>query len=489
MDNEIFNKEFDDFLKKRYENHTIEPDRALWEKINARLYHKKFDKSFRKVRQLIVAITSLALILVATFIYFELKTEKYQPETKPISETTKTTVAPNELLVPKQNNNTQEKNSDTLDKVSVFTSDRTSLESNERKTKKIESTVRLKKESNRLPPLLKQAPDSIKISNYKYGIFKRNAVDNKMYPDRLSIIIPKPFLSDLSIILNPGINESLILRRNVAKEFSRVSQKQAKENPKIPGPYQSFSQSTGSDIKRSKLRHLPFFIQGFVSPEISYRALVVNTQYSIPDYGKTYFNKKEKADFTFSAGVSGGIGITEKIVLQSGAFYSRYSIKFKTEAIYLLNTGGDGNLIYTSSGPVNLTLISSDSLSKESLIKSYLNFSYLSIPLTTEIHFLNNYFINIGLNFNMLIGQNLNWKAENYDGNFSDAISNPIDGLAASSISMIVGLGAEKPLTHNLSIIVNPSLKLHLSSMNNRAPVKSYPYAWGLNFGLRYYFN
>jgi hypothetical protein len=54
---------------------------------------------------------------------------------------------------------------------------------------------------------------------------------------------------------------------------------------------------------------------------------------------------------------------------------------------------------------------------------------------------------------------------------------------------MIVGFGTEKPIAHNLSMIFNPSLRIYLSSINNTAPVKSYPYFWSLNAGLRYYFN
>lgn len=237
------------------------------------------------------------------------------------------------------------------------------------------------------------------------------------------------------------------------------------------------------------MRRFPFFIEGFVSPEISYRALTANPQYSVPEYGTTYFNRKEKADFTFSTGISGGFGISRNIVLCSGIFYSKYSLKFKTEAIHLLNTGSVWNFIYTSSGPVNLMLLSSDSLTDESFIKSSLNFLYLNIPLIAELHFKNNYFLDAGVNFNMLVGQNMNWEAENYDGDFSNTFGDSIDGLEKGSISIIIGLGTIKTINHNLSLIINPSLRICLSSINNSAPVKSYPYSWGLNAGLRYYFN
>jgi hypothetical protein len=274
-----------------------------------------------------------------------------------------------------------------------------------------------------------------------------------------------------------------------SNEITQVSDKSGHGDIKLPplNPYLAQSEAqrkTSSDVKR-----FPFFIEGFVSPEISYRALATNAQYSIPDYDKTYFNKKEKADFTFSAGVLGGFNITENIILKTGAFYSRYSLKFKTEAIYVLKSGVDSYLIYTSSGQVNVNFKSSDSISKESFINSSINFSYLNIPLIAELHFRNNYFLDLGLNFNMLVGQNMNWQAENFNGNFSNAIGDTIDGLETVNICMIAGFGIDKPLTSKLSLIINPTLKIYLTSINKVAPVKSFPYYLGLNIGLRYYFN
>jgi hypothetical protein len=501
MDDDGINKDFDDFLKKHYENHIIKPERALWEGINSRLNQEKIDIGLRKVRYLKVFVFSLAAIFVGTIITFFISLTEIDKTVSP-SDTTN-----NNLLYV---NNSQVIKTDSIINASGLISNQTGSVSGEIKIKKNKLTYNKIRESKEM--LSTQKQDSELVNNFYYNntISKRELAVNKIKEDitikSSSFVSNSDSLKNLSFALMTfGIRDSSTMGINIAKALEKISipiyidtgltgimqlsQNSDQCDLKLSGLTQNLTQSGESRASKSGGKRLPFFIEGFVSPEISYRALAVNTQYSVPDYGKTYFNKKEKPDFTFAAGVSGGSGITDNIILRSGIFYSRYSLKFKTEAIYLLNTSPDGNLVYTSSGPVNLQLISSDSLSNESLLKSSLNFSYLNIPLIIELHFWNNYFINLGLNFNLLVGQNMNWQAENYDGNFSNATSKPIRGLKSNSISMILGLGTEKPVSHNLSIIVNPTLKVNLSSINNKAPVKSYPYSWGLNAGLRYYFN
>jgi hypothetical protein len=244
-----------------------------------------------------------------------------------------------------------------------------------------------------------------------------------------------------------------------------------------------------SDFPGKQRRPKHFFIEGFLSPEFSYRALTSNPAYSVPDYNIAYFNKTESPDISFSAGISGGLQVSEKLMLKTGTFYSRYSYRLKTEAFYITKASTGGDFIYTSSGPVNLSLISSDSVSNESIIKSSIDISYINIPLTAEVRFRYNIFLALGLNLNLLAWQNMNWQAEDYDGNFSETTADPIDGLEFGNISISLGLGKEKHITRQLSLLINPSLRINLTSLSNTSPVKSFPYSWGLNAGLRYYFD
>ena len=89
----------------------------------------------------------------------------------------------------------------------------------------------------------------------------------------------------------------------------------------------------------------------------------------------------------------------------------------------------------------------------------------------------------------MLAWQNMNWQAEDYNGNFTETTADPINGLKFGGISIAVGLGKEKYIARQLSLTIIPSLRINLTSLNYTSPVKSYPYSWGLNAGLRYYFD
>ena len=499
MDDDRINKEFDDFLKKRYENHTIEPERALWDGINSRLYQKKTDFNLRKVRHLKVAVASLAMVLISTFIYFEIKTKNHQPEYQSVNQIEKTIIPPEKLkekpLDIAQNNNystSQKHASDSVRKSDYYNVNKIGNNVGDKKITDISSTAS--------KPDLK----SDSLENYSSAITSLSIMDsseivtdNIIPPEKIDVTkyyeqgllkLYKPNSVVSPIIAIPVLDKSADLQKPVTIDITQSSQKPVQGDLKLQAINQNLYGEGGSGTTKSGLKRFPFFIEGFVAPEISYRALVTNSQYSVPDYGKPYFNKTEKADLTFSAGISGGFGITDNIILKSGVFYSRYSYKFKTEAIHLVNNGTVGSYIYTSSGQVILSFISSDSISNESLIKSSMNYSYLNIPLVAELHFKNNYFMNIGLNFNMLVAQNMNWQVEDYNGDFTDATADPIDGLETGTISMIIGFGTEKPLAKRLSLILNPSLKICLTTINNTAPVKSYPYSLGLSAGLRYYF-
>lgn len=541
MDEDRINKEFDDFLKNRYEDHTIEPDKVLWEGINSRLYQKKIDIGLSKVRYLKVAVFSLAAIFAGTIIYFGIITLNDHPKNQSINKIAKR-IQPsdteNDSLLPVINTN-GEKPDSIIDASTLISnqnnavSDGIKIKKNKLTGNKIHENIVISAAQNIDTASINKVSYANTISKKEFtfnnineninitssmvlsnsdslnkkffdlktvgirdsstiGVNKVKGIEKIKPPKYIepgSLKFLKPIIADLQLAIRPNIDKSDHLHIVTATEITQLSQRSDQDDLKLAGLNQNITLSGESGTSRSVSIRSPFFIEGFVSPEISYRALVTNTQYSVPDYGKTYFNKKEKPDFTFSTGVSGGFFISDNIIFRSGIFYSRYSLKFKTEALHLLNTGPDGNLVYTSSGIVNLKLISSDSISNESLLKSSLNFSYLNIPFVAEFHFTNNYFINLGLNLNMLVGQNMNWQAENYDGNFSNANADPIDGLEHGTISMIIGFGTEKHLARKLSMILNPSLKICLSSINNTAPVKSYPYVWGMNAGLRYYFN
>jgi len=462
-------KEFDDLLRKRYEDHTIEPEESLWEGINMRLYQKKIDRNIHKIRQLKIAISAVAAILTGVIVYSLIGSKENRHEIQMISELpvkqATAEKAEGDLLKLNDNNKLNVELSADLNKTA---NDNLNPVSNQKITEAINET------SASFTQFINPVPDS----SY-----------SRVFSLTTSEFHDTSLIKSNDIKLVTDINNSTENKSTVLKIIRKVPEKSNQAELILPETDRGVDKSEQSATSGNGKKQTRLFIEGSVSPEISYRVLLANTRYSIPDYGKTYFNKTENPDLTFSTGVSGGIRITDKLILKAGAYYSRYSYKLKTEAFNLIYTGSDGYLAYTSSGPVNITLISSDSISKESFIKSSISFSFVNIPVMAELHLGNNYFLNLGLNLNMLSGQNMNWKSEDYDGNFSETAADPIDGLEFGSLSMNAGIGKEKYITRQLSILVNPSVRINLTALNTTAPVKSYPYSWGLNAGLRYYFD
>ncbi len=499
MEADRTDKEFDKVFRKRYESHSIVPDRSLWEGINTRLYQKKIDGNFHKVRQLKIAISAVAAILTGVIVYSLTKPSDNKPEIPIISEVPKTQSSSKngaeQIQKLKQNNLINEDQS---------------LDSQEGSDSNIfaDSVIgRLEVYKENLAindPSIRQVLDSIsKNSVVKEPSEFQNsqASNNKDLQPVVDSILPEYFQPDnlkinehLATVLpgsirsatNTSVEDTMLIVVNAIKPATKISTQYEIIMPDVDPDLDQLSELALSGKQR---RSTHFFIEGFVSPEISYRALFTNSNYSVPDYNIAYFNKTESPDITFSAGILGGFQITDRLILRTGAFLSRYSFKFKTEAFYLSNTSSGGNFVYTSSGPVNISLFSSDSISNESLIKSSIDFSYINIPISAELRFRYNYFLTLGLNFNMLAWQNMNWQAEDYNGDFTETTADPIDGLEFGGLSMNLGLGKEIYIARQLSLIINPSLRINLTAQNKTSPVKSYPYSWGLNAGLRYYFD
>ena len=60
------NNHFDNFFRDRYKEHTIAPEKELWENINSRMNQKKLIISIRKIQRLKIAVTVFAFVLIGT---------------------------------------------------------------------------------------------------------------------------------------------------------------------------------------------------------------------------------------------------------------------------------------------------------------------------------------------------------------------------------------------------------------------------------------
>ena len=184
MDDDRINKDFDDFLKKRYENHTIEPERALWDGINSRLYQKKIDTGLRKVRYLKVSVFSLTAILAGTIIYFGIITRNDHPENKFVNKIAKTiqpsdTKNDNLLSV----NNKQGEKADSMINASALISNNNGSVSSEIKMQKNKLTENKIRENIEISSAQKQDTASINKVRYAKTTSERELMVNKINED------------------------------------------------------------------------------------------------------------------------------------------------------------------------------------------------------------------------------------------------------------------------------------------------------------------
>lgn len=222
MNNSIIDKDFDESLKKRYENHAIEPDKALWEGINARLYQKKFNRSNSKVRNLKATIALLAMLLVVIFIYYQTKTQKYQPGIRPVSEIAKITVSfdkSNENLpTVKQDNNTHREKTDSDNNIQGLVSNSSITAFSENATKKIKFT------DNQITENKELQSEQEEVSAF----YEKNEITKGTEPDSYKFI--KPVDSILPYIIRPDIEKSDILQIEDIMQISQVYKNQDKSN-------------------------------------------------------------------------------------------------------------------------------------------------------------------------------------------------------------------------------------------------------------------
>ncbi len=147
----------------------------------------------------------------------------------------------------------------------------------------------------------------------------------------------------------------------------------------------------------------------------------------------------------------------------------------------------DYNWLYTSAGRMDFRSNVVDTTLQEALLHSKMRFSYISIPFGVEYDITPFLFINAGMDVSFLVHKGLQMQAEDFTGDF-EFQNEDIQKLYPWQINLTVGLGFQQLITKNMSIIINPAIRYALSTLNNQAPVKAYPYAIGLQTGFRYKF-
>lgn len=490
MNKNINDSRFDAMIRAKYENHKMPPDDRMWDRINASMSGGNNFQWYRQIMFLKIAVVLLAFTWIGTVVYYEFWfTGQKQQNISSFTED-----KPGKVESHAQENTTSERSENSphtifradtermndllsidhkKDEYIVLQSD-ANIVNEEQYSGKSTQHQHIKKATNQLADLVTvDGATSPRIEKFKYSGFRDKSANPKNKVEKIHCKIPNP------VILHTNIS----LRQNQLKMHPPYG-----TGTSIPDTYASSQPVAESLLSKNKhyfsKDRLSFTL--YLSPAYSYRSVIDNPTFSIPAYGKAYFNNRDQGNITYAAGAIFSYKLFPKIRITPGFSYLNYSYNFKTQA---------GNIqydqtyswLYTSAGILNFKAFLADSALQSALLNSRIGFTYLSIPVSAEYDLTSSVFMKIGVDMSFLIGKNLQLQAVDYTGNFDFQMEN-IQHLRHYNLNMIVGLGLRQGLNKNMSIIVNPSLRISLTALNTQSPVKAYPYTLGLNAGLRYYF-
>lgn len=238
--------------------------------------------------------------------------------------------------------------------------------------------------------------------------------------------------------------------------------------------------------KKQKLRRYvlhPWSLEAFIMPEFSSRFVTPNPNYTQGVYTPSYFNSREHYTFNYSYGLLVDYRFRHWGSIEAGVSYYIYGVDFSTKGSYLIKTGDNSGIVFTSAGQTELKNI--DSLNNRTTLSSSSRFGYLSIPVNVKFYPIKNLYINAGPTFDYFIGQTNNWDKHDEEGDFN-VESNNVEGINRFNISFVFGLGYEKRIWKNLSFSINPGIRMHLQNLNPHNTVKTYPFNAGFRVYLRY---
>ncbi len=495
--------DFDSFFREKYEKDTINPSPELWESISQKLTYKSVYSNYRNITMLKVAVVVLAIALVSAVLYFEISLSNTNLNNQKVL-TNKVEEVKQDGLIENQNifqdNVTMQEEIDT----------ETAIHSQKNKQNQIVISTKKRKTTTTVSTPLEHFKSDVKnhqkVNKTDIDHKSKKSTTRFAYDTHTTSASKKPTPVKITnkdknktnketdkstIVTNPEKDKTPVIysenKTKVKTGTTNIADNNYLFNTDSVYDYNSKNENIQVVDKKANFKKFVnrFSIGIYATPQYSFRFLSANSTYSVPDIGKEYFNDREKGAFSFTAGLQLYYSLNNKWKLSTGAEYSTYSQNMELNGFDFKQDNQNGYYVYTSIGKDNLTINSSVPVSDSEFIKSSKVYSFINIPLGIEYSITNNFFVNGSLVYSLLVSSDVNWKAEDFNGDFSVSTDN-ITGINANNFSVMLGIGYKKAFGSKFSVVVNPQVSSFVTSFTSKMPVKTYPFAAGLNIGLRY---
>ncbi|MHB9140718.1 MAG: outer membrane beta-barrel protein [Paludibacter sp.] len=485
MNNEILHDDLDDFLKTKFENHSIIPNEELWEKISPRISTEMV--SHTKYIRMRNAFVGTAVSLVgAVFLLLALNTNLFKTKNQNNTLLSKTPEIQNhstEDLAKQELNIKTVKNKVVGHKTITLNSK--SKDIDEKKDfKKLESTNSvlntipaieepnvLNEQKSSTEPTIAFANDSVKSQNTKFNQ-QLAVIDTSA---NILAIIPKTKIDKAK--MNKCKPEKPILE---LPTIDLSEQNNHHLNPfSSSGEYQNKGTFSFSEL----LKRIE--IGGSISPLLSTRTLSQSPNTENTTFDSQYYNNIEKSFITSSEGLDITFRANEDWSFITGVHASGYQHETQSDALHREVISPNELLLYTSAGKVPIYGSGMDQLPGQSVLNTKINLTFIEVPLIVRYYWFQNLFIDAGVDYSYLMSSKTTITAEEFSGSFTHS---EIAGIQKHSFKAIAGIGLDFKINPRLKWEIGPELKWQINSMNV-SEINVHPLYLGLRTGLRFKLN
>ncbi len=205
--------------------------------------------------------------------------------------------------------------------------------------------------------------------------------------------------------------------------------------------------------------------------------------------GKDEIRGREHHEFSFSAGILLKKQINKNISFKTGLIYSNNAIGIRPQTLYSDNTLGYKYV--TSSGYSYVKPIFGGVPARGDSINSNMgqhHLQYAIIPAMIGYTVFANRYLSVtpgaGVAANILLSTKIRTEIESGYGGGEPVLISKLQGVRAVYFSMQTNVELQYKLGKSTSITLLPSFMYAINSINNNNVVKTYPYSFGLGFGI-----
>jgi len=453
--------EIDQLLSERFGEHTIRPEKELWDKIESRMEPRVV--SFSKYSRLKIAlIGSAAVIGGLVFLLFVLKNQK--PTMNEYSEFKST-----ERTVPQEKSQLKNKSSEIPENSIAMKNipeknqnsytEKDPIQNQQWKNPEVilKENEKVESENNRI------SPQQIKSLTTENTLFR-----NPSQPENLKVV----GAFDKKIPEKPS-SKTIRNKKNHYNYHSKTRHISAKKY---------FTQKTGNKglIKAGKFFN-DFDLKVNLSPAYSMRTVNNLQNISVMEYDQAFYNRTESGKISLNGGLELAYKINTGWSIYSGIKFSQYSQQIQNAQNNYKITSSSSVIIPSSAGNISIDGEGIGELSTQSQFETKLKMQFLDIPLIARHYFSPNFYVDAGIKYSYLLADKTSVSLNDTSVNFS---VEKINGLNKHNFGLVLGTGIEQVTHSGIRFEIGPEINLNMNNLNPSAKIISRPLSFGIHAGI-----